>query len=115
MLNWLTIDTTRGSVESPFEPMDQSDQVAQTQFLLDRAADGDEQAYDDLIARASDRLLKLTRKMLRRYPKQMKGLRILDVSGTEISKKGAADLQEALPDCVVLYEVLENPPSIVEP
>ena len=69
MLDWLTIDTTRLSVESPVEPMDQpEDQVAQTQFLLDQAAKGDEQAYDDLIARASDRLLKLTRKMLRRYP-----------------------------------------------
>lgn len=49
--------------------MDQSeDQVAQTQFLLDQAVQGDEQAYDDLLNRASDRLLKLTRKMLRRYP-----------------------------------------------
>lgn len=49
--------------------MDQSeDQVTQTQFLLDQAAEGDEQAYDDLIAHASDRLLKLTRKMLRKHP-----------------------------------------------
>ena len=43
------------------------DPVAQTQLLLDQAAKGNEQAYDDLIARSSDRLLKLTRKMLRRY------------------------------------------------
>ena len=69
MLNWLNFDTTRLSVESPVEPMDHSDdQVAETQFLLNQAAQGDEQAYDDLIAQASDRLLKLTRKMLRRYP-----------------------------------------------
>jgi RNA polymerase sigma-70 factor (ECF subfamily) len=48
--------------------MDQrEEQVAQTQFLLIQAANGDERAYDDLIARASDRLLMLTRKMLRRY------------------------------------------------
>ena len=44
------------------------DITAQTQALLDLAAKGDEQAYDDLIARASDRLLRLTGKMLRRYP-----------------------------------------------
>jgi len=48
--------------------MDQSEHVAQTQFLLNQAAEGDEQAYDNLLARASDRLMKLTRKMLRRYP-----------------------------------------------
>ena len=66
MLSWLTIDTIRLSVE---KHMGQSeDQVVQTQFLLDQAAKGDEQAYDDLLDRASDRLLKLTRKMLRRYP-----------------------------------------------
>ena len=56
-------------VESQIEHMGQpEDQLAQTQFLLDQAARGDEQAYDDLLNRASDRLLKLTRKMLRRYP-----------------------------------------------
>lgn len=69
MIDWLTVDTTRLSVESQVEHMDQpEDQVAQPQFLLNQAAKGDEQAYDDLIARASNRLLRLTRKMLRRYP-----------------------------------------------
>jgi RNA polymerase sigma-70 factor (ECF subfamily) len=44
------------------------DNTTQTQFLLDLAARGDEQAYDELIDRASDRLLRLTRRMLRKYP-----------------------------------------------
>ncbi len=42
--------------------------TTQLQVLLDLAASGDDDAYGELIARASDRLLKLTRKMLRNYP-----------------------------------------------
>lgn len=42
--------------------------TTQLQALLDLAAEGDNEAYGELIARASDRLLKLTRKMLRNYP-----------------------------------------------
>lgn len=38
------------------------------QSLLDLAAKGESTAYGQLIARASERLLKLTRRMLRRYP-----------------------------------------------
>jgi RNA polymerase sigma-70 factor (ECF subfamily) len=44
------------------------DQVARTQFLLNQAAKGDELAYDDLLAHAADRLVRLARRMLRRYP-----------------------------------------------
>ena len=40
----------------------------QIQALLDQAARGDDDAYGDLLARASERLLKLTRKMLKNYP-----------------------------------------------
>ncbi len=42
--------------------------TSQLQTLLDRASNGDDSAYGDLIARAADRLLRLTRKMLRNYP-----------------------------------------------
>lgn len=42
--------------------------TTQIQALLDLAAEGNADAYDDLIALASERLLRLTRKMLRRYP-----------------------------------------------
>ncbi len=42
--------------------------TTQLQTLLDRAGKGDETAYGDLIAKAADRLLHLTRKMLRNYP-----------------------------------------------
>ena len=38
------------------------------QLLLEVAADGDPRVYDEVIAAASERLLGLTRKMLRRYP-----------------------------------------------
>ena len=41
---------------------------SQLQVLLDLAASGDDEASGELIARASDRLIKLTRKMLRNYP-----------------------------------------------
>jgi RNA polymerase sigma-70 factor (ECF subfamily) len=42
-------------------------QVTQIRKLLDLAARGEHRAYDDIIALASERLLKLTRKMLRGY------------------------------------------------
>lgn len=42
--------------------------TSQLQSLLDRASSGDDSAYGDLISRAADRLLRLTRKMLRSYP-----------------------------------------------
>ncbi len=42
--------------------------TTQIQALLDLAAEGKQDAYDDLIALASERLLRLTRKMLRCYP-----------------------------------------------
>ena len=42
--------------------------TTQLQALLDLAAEGHDDAYGELIAKASDRLLKLTRKMLRNYP-----------------------------------------------
>ena len=38
------------------------------QALLDLAAQGDETAYDRLLSRASERLVTLTRRMLRNYP-----------------------------------------------
>ena len=42
--------------------------TVQFQQLLDRAAGGSQDAYGELINRASERLLRLTRKMLRSYP-----------------------------------------------
>lgn len=42
--------------------------TTQIQALLDRGAAGADSAYDLLLAQASDRLLRLTRKMLRAYP-----------------------------------------------
>ena len=42
--------------------------TTQLQDLLHQAAQGDSGAYDELITHASDRLLRLTRKMLRNYP-----------------------------------------------
>jgi RNA polymerase sigma-70 factor (ECF subfamily) len=40
----------------------------QIQTLLDQAASGNDDAYGELLARASERLLRLTRKMLKNYP-----------------------------------------------
>ncbi len=41
---------------------------SQIQALLDQAASGDDDAYSDLLAQASERLLRLTRKMLKNHP-----------------------------------------------
>ena len=66
MLNWLKYDATEVSVERSAKTMGLPEDITgQTQTLLDLAAKGDEQAYDKLIARASERLLRLTRRMLR--------------------------------------------------
>lgn len=43
--------------------------TTQLQGLLDRAAAGEPSAYGDLIAQAEDRLLRLSRRMLRNYPR----------------------------------------------
>ena len=40
----------------------------QLQALLDLASHGDKKAYEELVSQASDRLLKLTRRMLRDFP-----------------------------------------------
>jgi len=45
------------------------DDTTQLQAIVGLAAQGNEGAYGELIARASERLLKLTRKMLRQYPR----------------------------------------------
>ena len=42
--------------------------TTQLQALLDQGAGGTDRAYEVLLAQASDRLLRLTRKMLRSYP-----------------------------------------------
>lgn len=43
--------------------------TTQLQALIDLAANGDSEAYGELVAQASARLLKLTRKMLRGFPR----------------------------------------------
>ena len=42
--------------------------TTQLQAILDKASEGDTDAYGELIAGAAERLLKLTRRMLRNYP-----------------------------------------------
>ena len=69
MIQWPTIDGKMHSVERLAARMGQAEgNSTQLQVLLDLAASGDDDAYGELIDRASDRLLKLTRKMLRNYP-----------------------------------------------
>ena len=46
-----------------------NDNTTQLQILLDRAKAGDDQAYDDLVGRAAERLRHLAQLMLRRYPR----------------------------------------------
>ena len=71
-----------------------SGDTTQLQGLLNAAARGDDQAYADLIAQASDRLLKLTRKMLRAYPH----LRRWEETG-DIFQDAALRLYRSLKSC----------------
>jgi RNA polymerase sigma-70 factor (ECF subfamily) len=48
--------------------MSQDDHATQIQGCIDRLRSGDVSARDDLLAQASDRLTRLTRKMLRDFP-----------------------------------------------
>lgn len=69
LLQWLTINGKTGSSERLAGRMGQAEgNTTQLQGLLDLAAKGDDDAYGELIARASERLLKLTSRMLRNYP-----------------------------------------------
>lgn len=52
----------------PILNTDQSSATRQLQLLLDQGAEGAHRAYDALLGQAAERLLKLTRKMLRAYP-----------------------------------------------
>lgn len=47
--------------------------------------------------------------------RRMTSLRILVLARTKLSPAGAAELQQALPDCVVLHESLENVPRAARP
>ena len=40
--------------------------------------------------------------------KQIEGVRVFQLYGTQITPAGAAELQAALPDCVVFHESLEQ-------
>jgi RNA polymerase sigma factor (sigma-70 family) len=67
------------------------DDTIQLQAILDLASQGNEEAYDQLIGLASNRLLKLTRKMLKNYPQ----LRRWEESG-DVLQAVAIRLQRSL-------------------
>lgn len=70
MLHSITCDTETLSVERLVEHMGLSEgTTAQTQALLELVAEGDEQAYDRLLASAAERLFKIIRRMLQSYPR----------------------------------------------
>jgi len=73
--------------------------TTQLQQLLDLAAEGSDDAYGELIANASQRLLKLTRKMLRSYPHLRRWEQTDDVFQTAVIRlhRSLADVQ---PDSV---------------
>jgi RNA polymerase sigma factor (sigma-70 family) len=50
------------------EPMSSDDHATQIQGCIDRLRSGDKSARDELLVHASDRLTRLTRKMLRDFP-----------------------------------------------
>ncbi|MCB9925620.1 MAG: sigma-70 family RNA polymerase sigma factor [Planctomycetaceae bacterium] len=49
--------------------MNQQGNTTQLQALLDLASEGDDEAYGQLVSQASERLLKLTRKMIQGFPR----------------------------------------------
>ena len=73
--------------------------TTQIQQLLDRAAEGSDDAYCELIAKASERLLKLTRKMLRSYPHLRRWEQTDDVFQTAVMRLHRS-LSDVKPDSV---------------
>lgn len=73
--------------------------TTQLQALLDLAAKGNDDAYGELIAKASDRLLKLTRKMLRNFPHQNRWEQTDDVFQTDVLRLHQS-LSEVRPNSV---------------
>ncbi len=67
LLKWLTTLLASGSHNA--EAMNQEGNTTQLQALLDLAADGSDEAYGELVSQASERLLKLTRKMIQGFPR----------------------------------------------
>jgi RNA polymerase sigma factor (sigma-70 family) len=73
--------------------------TAQLQRLLDRAAEGSDDAHEELITKASQRLLKLTRKMLRGYPHLRRWEQTDDVFQTAVMRLHRS-LADVKPDSV---------------
>ena len=73
--------------------------TTQIQAILDLAADGKTDAYDELIALVSERLLKLTRKMLRSYSSLRRWEQTDDVFQTAVIRLHQS-LSEVKPDSV---------------
>ena len=73
--------------------------TTQLQALLDLAAEGHDDAYSELIAKASERLLKLTRRMLRNYPRLKRWEETDDVFQTAVLRLHRS-LSEVRPDSV---------------
>ena len=71
----------------------------QLQPLLDLAAEGSDEAYGELISQASERLLKLTRRMLRDFPKLKRWEQTDDVFQTAALRLYRS-LAEVQPDSV---------------
>ena len=67
LLQWLTAYTAKGFGDARL--MEQQGNTTQLQNLLDLASEGNEEAYGELLHAASERLLKLTRKMIGGFPR----------------------------------------------
>jgi RNA polymerase sigma-70 factor (ECF subfamily) len=90
---------TTGFVEVANTMPQPEDNSAQLQSLLDLAARGKDDAYGELIANASDRLLRLTRKMLWNYPHLRRWEQTDDVFQTAVIRLHRS-LSEVRPDSV---------------
>jgi len=71
----------------------------QLQALLDQASEGSDEAYGELVSQASDRLLKLTRRMIRDFPKLRRWEQTDDVFQTAALRLYRS-LAEVKPDSV---------------
>jgi RNA polymerase sigma factor (sigma-70 family) len=71
----------------------------QLQALLDQAAEGSDEAYGELVSQASERLLKLTRRMIRDFPKLRRWEQTDDVFQTAALRLYRS-LAEVKPDSV---------------
>jgi RNA polymerase sigma-70 factor (ECF subfamily) len=99
MIECVTVDFTSFSGDAITVSMAHQENSLQLQALLDLAAEGSDEAYGELLSQASERLLKLTRRMIRDFPRLRRWEQTDDVFQTA-AMRFYRSLGEVKPDSV---------------